>query len=107
MIKINYLNFLVISQHYRVTIKEFIVVIFVSHTSPKTRNFCVKLRSAKARPHSVKTSLHCVVMTTLIVSMSQEQWMSGHLQKGHLYTLPHGCIMDCSHCEAAGISSEL
>ena len=29
------------------------------------------------------------------VSMSQEQWVSGHLQKGHLYTLPHGCIMDC------------
>ena len=21
--------------------------------------------------------------------------VSGHLQKGHLYTLPHGCIMDC------------
>ena len=57
MIKINYLNFLVISQHYRVTIKEFIIIIFVSHTSPKTRNFWHKLRSAKARPHSVKTSL--------------------------------------------------
>ena len=57
MIKINYLNLLVISQHYRVTVKEFIVVIFVSHTSPKTRNFWHKLRSAKARPHSVKTTL--------------------------------------------------
>ena len=40
-------------------------------------------------------TLRTVVMTTLIVSMSQEQWMSRHLQKGHLYTLPHGCIMDC------------
>ena len=57
MIKIKYLNLLVISQHYRVTIKEFIVIIFVSHTSPKTHNFWHKLRSAKARPHSVKTSL--------------------------------------------------
>ena len=56
MIKIKYLNLLVISQHYRVTIKEFIVIIFVSHTSLKTRNFWHKLRSAKARPHSVKTS---------------------------------------------------
>ena len=38
--------------------------------------------------------LTLVVMMTLIVSMSQEQWVSGHLHKGHLYTLPHGCIMD-------------
>ena len=55
MIKIKYLNLLVILQHYRMTIKEFIVIIFVSHTSLKTRNFWHKLRSAKARPQSVKT----------------------------------------------------
>ena len=62
MIKIKYLNLLVISQHYRVTIKEFIVIIFVSHTSPKTRNFWHKLRSTKARPHSVKTLLLTICM---------------------------------------------
>ena len=46
MIKIKYLDLLVISQHYCVTIKEFIVIIFVSHTSLEARNFWHKLWSA-------------------------------------------------------------
>ena len=56
MIKIKYLDLLVISQHYRVTFKEFIVIIFVSHTSLETRNFLAQaMERSKARPHSVKT----------------------------------------------------
>ena len=56
MIKIKYLDLLVISQHYRVTIKEFIVIIFVSHTSLKMQFLAQAMERSKACPHSVKTT---------------------------------------------------